>query len=512
VTSSLVALRSFLAGEEELTQGRFTEAVQAYRSAVDADSTFAIAYLNLGRAANWAGDYPMADYAIGRALKFIDRLNPIDQLCVRARQAYQLGEPQEAERLLKLALINDVGVAEAWFDLGEIHFHWGGILGHPQAEARNAYEQALAIYGNDVGSLVHLTRIAAAEGRVDRVDSLARKATSRHLDEPQALELRGLRAFAKGDRAEIDRVQAAINRLDETAAYSVSTMLAVFAAEFPAVGGVPAGLRGDRRSARYQVIGTLLSAELAMAHGHSADASRILAPSSLFGAARSIEYRAALASLPFRTIKPSEALTLRKELMELHEGALIGAGPEHYASPSIYPARRAYLLGMLSLKGADTAAALQEADQLERGVENEYDRKYRVEVARLIRSEIARSRGDAARALELLGHPSVLPGKVLPGVLHYPSAHERFLRAELARSLGRTDEALRWYGTFPDPSAYDLMYLAAVHAGAGSAYEQRRDVANARASYERALALFAEGDAEWAPFVNAVRARLAAVR
>jgi tetratricopeptide (TPR) repeat protein len=287
--------------------------------------------------------------------------------------------------------------------------------------------------------------------------------------------------------------------------------LAVFAAEFPSVGGVPAVLTGDGRSMRSRVIGTVLSAQLAIAHGHSAEASRILAPLRPMGSARSIEYRAALATLPFRPVTTAEALGLRKELMGLPERPLIGAGPEHYAAASIYPARRAYLLAMLSLKGADTAAAEKEAAELERGVDNEYDRGYRAQAARLIRSEIARSRGDAAKALEILGNPSVLPGKVLPAVLQYPSAHERFLRAELARSLGRTDEALRWYGTFPDPSGYDLMYLPAVHAGAGAAYEQRADMANARASYERAIALFVDADAEWASFTSGVRARLAAL-
>jgi hypothetical protein len=42
-----------------------------------------------------------------------------------------------------------------------------------------------------------------------------------------------------------------------------------------------------------------------------------------------------------------------------------------------------------------------------------------------------------------------------------PIAHERFLRAELAAALGRTDEALRWYATFPDPRTCDLTFYSA---------------------------------------------------
>lgn len=511
LTSSLPALRSFLVGEQELTAGHFAEAVKAYKAAVDSDSSLAIAYLNLGRAANWAGDYPMADFASARALNFIDRLTPVDQLKVRARSAYEHGYPEESERLLNVALINEVGDASAWFDLGEIYFHWGGILGHPMSEARSAYEQALAIYGNDVGSLVHLARIAAADGRIATVDSLTRKALRGHVDEPQALELRALRAYAMGDRAEADRVQTAASRLDDNAAYSVASMLSVFGAEFSSSSGAAAALMGENHSLRSRTTGVILSAQLAMAHGHTSRAMSILSSGPAFGAARSIEYRAALAALPFRPTSKAEALALRKELVDLRDGPLIGPGPEQYAVSSIYPARRSYLFAMLSLKGADTAAALAEAERLDRPVDNNNDRDYRSATARLIRAEVDRARGKPAQALADLGAPSVLPARVLPGPLHYPSAHERFLRAELARTLGHNEEALRWYGTFPDPGAYDLMYLPAVHAGAGTAFAQQNDTAKARLNYERAIALLSESDPEWVPYVSVLRSRLAAL-
>jgi hypothetical protein len=34
----------------------------------------------------------------------------------------------------------------------------------------------------------------------------------------------------------------------------------------------------------------------------------------------------------------------------------------------------------------------------------------------------------------------------------------------ILEALGRTDDALRWYRTFPDPNAYDFAYLPAVRA------------------------------------------------
>jgi tetratricopeptide (TPR) repeat protein len=257
--------------------------------------------------------------------------------------------------------------------------------------------------------------------------------------------------------------------------------------------------------------GAILAAEIAMAHGRTSDALRAVAAGANMTPARSLEYEAVFASLPFRATPAAEATHLRDELLAVHENALIGPGLEHVAANSIYRPRRAYLLAMLSLKAGDTTGATRYVTQLERDNNGPMDHSYSLAAARLIRAELLRARKQPAQALALLGAPEELPARVLPDQLQYPSAHERFLRAQLLGDLGRLPEALRWYDTFPDPGGYDIMYLAPVHLAEAAAYEQMGNRDAARASYERAADLLAHADPDWAPLAARARTRAAAL-
>jgi hypothetical protein len=62
--------------------------------------------------------------------------------------------------------------------------------------------------------------------------------------------------------------------------------------------------------------------------------------------------------------------------------------------------------------------------------------------------------------LALLGEPRVPIDYPLPAVWRFVNADERWLRAEQLRALGRDDEALRWYASYPDPATSDLAYVA----------------------------------------------------
>ena len=61
-TASLPALRAYLEGEILYRKADWQAAIQAYRRAVDADTTFALAWLRLGESISWlpAPDRPRA--------------------------------------------------------------------------------------------------------------------------------------------------------------------------------------------------------------------------------------------------------------------------------------------------------------------------------------------------------------------------------------------------------------------------------------------------------------------
>jgi hypothetical protein len=95
----------------------------------------------------------------------------------------------------------------------------------------------------------------------------------------------------------------------------------------------------------------------------------------------------------------------------------------------------------------------------------------------------------------MLGDPHLLPDHRLPYVWAYPLAHERFLRAQLLDTLGRSDEALRWYATFPDPNAYDFMFLPSAVLRRAQLLERLGRRAEAAAEYARFARLWETADA-----------------
>lgn len=111
-------------------------------------------------------------------------------------------------------------------------------------------------------------------------------------------------------------------------------------------------------------------------------------------------------------------------------------------------------------------------------------------------AEIARTQGDPRRALQLLSEPHLEPDGTLPEILSYPKAQERWLRAELLRELGRGQEALRIYTSFPDPAGYDLMYLAPSHLRRAEILERMGQRQEATRHYARFVQLWKNADPE----------------
>ncbi|MFV1980300.1 MAG: protein kinase, partial [Rhodothermia bacterium] len=84
ISSSHVALKSYLEGTEAVRKGALTEAVADFRSAVAADPDFALAWSGLARAARLSENHRLADRALEEAQERNDRLPPTARTLVRA--------------------------------------------------------------------------------------------------------------------------------------------------------------------------------------------------------------------------------------------------------------------------------------------------------------------------------------------------------------------------------------------------------------------------------------------
>jgi tetratricopeptide (TPR) repeat protein len=110
-----------------------------------------------------------------------------------------------------------------------------------------------------------------------------------------------------------------------------------------------------------------------------------------------------------------------------------------------------------------------------------------------------------------VGDARLLQTRTLPVLLNYTKADERWLRAELLRAVGRDAEALRWYSSFPDPSGYDLIYLAPSHLRRAEILEVMGQREEAVRHYARFLELWKGADPEFRSLTGRARQRLQAL-
>jgi tetratricopeptide (TPR) repeat protein len=497
-TRSLEAMRWYLEGEAALRSGRQEQAARALQQAVAHDSTFAMAYLRLSTAALWsAGD--LSRRASDRAVQLSSGLPPGDSLLILAWNRHHLGLVDEAEQLYEQLLRRRPDDVDAWYQLAELLYHWGPSLGRPATLARSAFERAVHLDPGHAPARIHLLRLAALEGRMEALDTLTRRALQGEPAERTALELRALRAFSIDEpqgRAEILRELAALS--DDELHPIVRTVMPTLADPTRALDLVLL-LSDPVRSAELRLNGRVLEAQLRAAAGRPAEGRALLATGPSEHLEWEVEYRAALAFLPFARAPRGELEQLRSTI------ATLSRRPAHGHLRLLttwtwvmYPPQQEFLLGMLDQALGDEASALMRADRLSavRGMGS-------AEYARTLRAYVLYGRGAHAEALRALGSPEMEDPR-FPKPFSYPRAYNRWLRAELLNHLGRHEEALRWFETFPDPSVYDLMFLPAAHVRRGQILERSRD-AGAAAAYLLALEIWSDPEPALAPLVEVAR-------
>jgi hypothetical protein len=249
----------------------------------------------------------------------------------------------------------------------------------------------------------------------------------------------------------------------------------------------------------------LLGAQIALAAGQVRRVAATMDSVQVLNPRRAREFRGVFGLLPL----PDAGDASRRAAFDA-----LGAPLDAAELPRLGEPLRHYLRGALSVRLRDTVAAAREVAVLEHLPPSELDSAslFAKWFARLIRAEVAKGSGQAERALALLGAPHALADHRLPYVWSYPLAHERFLRAELLASLGRTDDALRWYATFPDPNAYDFMFVPAARFRTAELLERAGQRERAAAAYERFSALWAKADPSLQSFVKDAGARAQRLR
>jgi TolB-like protein len=490
-TTSLAALRAYLAGESALRAGRTQEAISLLETATRADSTFALAHYRLAVAAEWTGDRALARQSMRAALRNEDRLGRVDRIRLQAWSASTEDRPSVAERLYRELLRERPHDADAWYGLGETLFHGNLLRGRPIAEAGEPLTRAVELDAGRPEALFHLVQLALAAGQTERAQSLAALLEAggiwaRMLDVTRAWFAAG----PAGEAALLERLRGA----DEDEILTATFQLA----HVGAVGGasrVAAVLLEPVRPAEQRGRAHTELATLAMAAGRPQQAADHLAEARRLLRQPLISRRVGLALAPLTTPDPQSLRTLQSELL---------------AGGSATPGEAAFnrfVAALLDLRLGDARAALAHADSIEQAGAGTAAAAALATLAHLIRGAEAaagRRQDEVVQALELAPLDLEELAAVLPpggGV----SVTLVWLRAELLAMAGRREEALGWYAALIGPG---VALLGPAHLRRAELLDQLGRPDSATAEYARFLKLWADAEADQRAIVERVRTRL----
>lgn len=509
---SLPALKAFIHGESELRAGRYGTARDLFEQAVALDTTFALAYYRLAVAAGWTGPgSAAAARAAEGALRHDARLADHDRLLLRAFHAYIHRDAIEAERLYRLALASRADDVEAWYQLGEVQFHYGPLLGRPLVEARAAFERVLAMVPDHGESMMHLARIAALERDPAAFDDLAHRYMAAGPGPDHALEIEAMRAYAFGDAAARQRIEAELGGLGDHSLLSLINVVAVYTENLEAAAVLARVASRLDRSLQLRALGHAFAAQFELGRGRWREALRELDALEPIDPGMAEVLRAWFAASSFSSASPAELIGLRERAEQ--------AEPIIMAAPMIAmpldEGRLAilydYLRGMLGLRTGDRLAAERIAADLEAVGGTRGDPYFGVGLAHSLRASSAWAAGDLSTARRQLERVPFGPQQSTAPIGFFAQSLERFLWGEILAAQGEHEEALRWYGSFPEPGGYDAIHLAPAHLRRAELWHDLGDLERAAYHYARFLEIWRDADPELSPVLEKARHDLQAI-
>src|SRR5262249_2537063 len=157
--------------------------------------------------------------AAAQAVAHSDRLSSHDRQLLAAMLTERQGQVDSAEHMLRTLLATYPDDYEAWWQLGEILFHHGPVVGRPLAESEASFRRVRELDGTSEPALVHLARVTAAAHRRAATDSLVERSLEFSPSQSRSYEMRFVRASADGDSARIAAMIPELDHVDEFEAW-----------------------------------------------------------------------------------------------------------------------------------------------------------------------------------------------------------------------------------------------------------------------------------------------------
>jgi tetratricopeptide (TPR) repeat protein len=515
-TSSLPALRAYLEGESALRRGQFEVAQAAFARAIAADSAFALAHYRLSVAAEWLTRKELAQEAAEQAFNHAGRLSDRDRRQLEAFREWRRGDADFAEDIYRTHVGTYPDDVEAWFQLGEVLFHYNPVRARPVSESAEAFRQVLKWEPDHATSLVHLARLLARQKELDELDSLVAEFVALSPEGDRQYEILALQAFAHGDPDAEQRTLDALGAAKDLSVILAIWDIALYTDNLDGAERLTEKLASLPRAVGVRTLAYSYLAFFKAARGKFREASRTLDRLAEVDPRGALEFRALLASLPFAPLDPPELRRLRDDVLAMDTTSVpIPTDVSTYFSihNNLHGLLRPYLAGSLSVRLGDTTAALEFAAEIEAASFEGMVQSLATDLARGIRARVAQSGGRAEDALAILeANPNQVWYQMTIASPIYSQDIERFSRAELLNELGRYEEADAWYTNFVGTSPYEVAYVPMLELRRAQIAEQMGRNDDAVARYERFVDLWDDADPQLAGLVRDARDRLDALR
>ena len=479
-TASLPALKSYLEGEVLYRRADWTGALGAYREAVEADSTFSLAWRRMAESISWLPpeDRPPGGpwEAAHQAARYSQRLPERESVLVLTYRAFVVGSMTMLEPL-KAATRTYPDDPELIYLLGEHYAHFSHQLLVDEETTARTLDRAIELdpkfapfYQHAIEEAFYRADSARALDLLGRFEGLVG-------DTRESRRYRRAASLAWGTETERAAVLAA---LDTLPGREIPLCSLVGAARFIEL------FHACARATLENADNAIPLASAGIAGGHLAEVNAMLqsghgAPGPGFEAA--VLYYMRERGLPVDAERLRAAATADEEYPTIVFATLLAA--EDGRLEVVRASRGDALAYRDSLLGA--------GDTLSAGtVDGE---------VRTLDGFLALQRGELDRAVELL-----IEGQRAGtgwGPVDAVNASVRWTIGELLVELDRPEEAIPYYRSFRiDP--YASVELGKIYQGLGRTEE-------AKEQYETALAYWRDADPELTPRIAEVRQRLASL-
>ncbi len=515
-TSSIPALKAYLAGEQAYRTGQYAAAVSAFQEAVGADTAFALAFYRLSMAQERLVMIDDSRRSAELAFRHSSRLSVHDRRFLEAVLAMRRARSADAEQRLSAIVQAYPDDAEAWYQLGEIQFHGSPLRGKSMLAAREPFSRALFFDPGDIGALYHLARIAVRDRNPRELDSIAVRSFQLSPAGDRTLELRALQAYTTHDSAAIDSVVAEFGRAPDRILPIAVWSVAVFAENIPGAERIARLLTEPARPRDVRAQGHILLAHLELARGRVKAAWRELDAAGQLGSSERPMVDAWFRALPFVPQSRAQLDSARSHLAGWDAREVVTRSTQasgfYSAHNGVHEVLKTYLLGLLDARLGDTARAKVRAASLDSAGRAADGPPLGLELAQGLNAQIALAKDRPDSALSELAALRIEGWYELTFVSpFYAGALERFSRAELLRAAGRREEALGWYRGLGENTAHELVFLgpatlaeARILAALGQSQEAARH-------YDAFLDLWRESDPGLRPLLDQAMEERAAV-